>query len=106
MDIKEIVRGERKSSLKKFLISACLLTIVTACSNQPKPFTDKFRDKHNTDVIVEKKVHMMHRQEVINAIEDCKTANLRPVLFYSTRYVNDRPVPMIADITCAPRSGY
>jgi hypothetical protein len=48
----------------------------------------------------------MHRQEVINAIEDCKTANLRPVLFYSLRYVNDKPIPMIADITCAPRSGY
>ena len=89
---------------KLLTISSVLL--VTACSNNPKPFTDKFRAKHNTDVIVEKKVHLMHRQEVINAIEDCKTANLRPVLFYSTRYVNDRPVPMIADITCAPRSSY
>ena len=89
---------------KLLTISSVLL--VTACSNQPKPFTDKFRAKHNTDVIVEKKVHMMHRQEVINAIEDCKTANLRPVLFYSHRYVNERPIPMIADVTCAPRSGY
>ena len=86
------------------LLTISSILLVTACSNQPKPFTDKFRAKHNTDVIVEKKVHLMHRQEVINAIEDCKTANLRPVLFYSTRYVNDRPVPMIADITCAPRS--
>ena len=85
------------------LLTISSILLVTACSNNPKPFTDKFRAKHNTDVIVEKKVHLMHRQEVINAIEDCKTANLRPVLFYSTRYVNDRPVPMI---TCAPRSGY
>jgi len=68
---------------KLLTISSVLL--VTACSNHPKPFTDKFRAKHNTDVIVEKKVHLMHRQEVINAIEDCKTANLRPVLFYSNR---------------------
>ena len=89
---------------KLLTISSVLL--VTACSNNPKPFTDKFRAKHNTDVIVEKKVHLMHRQEVINAIEDCKTANLRPVLFYSTRYVNEMAIPMIADITCAPRSGY
>ena len=87
------------------LLTISSILLVTACSNNAKPFTDKFRAKHNTDVIVEKKVHLMHRQEVINAIEDCKTANLRPVLFYSTRYVNDRPVPMIADITCAHRSG-
>ena len=95
MDIKEIVGSLRKSPLKKFLIIASLLTIVSACST-----------KHNTDIIVEKKEHMMHRQEVINAIEDCKSANLRPVLFYSKRYVNNKPIPMIADITCAPRSGY
>ena len=91
--------------LGKLLILSSVL-VITACSNQPKPFTDKFRAKHNTDVIVEKKVHLMHRQEVINAIEDCKTANLRPVIFYSTRYVNEMAIPMIADITCAPRSGY
>ena len=95
MDIKEIVRSERKSPLKKLLISACLLTIVTACSHKP-----------NTDIIVEKKEHLMHRQEVINAIEDCKTANLRPILFFSKRFVNDKPIPMVADVTCAPRSGY
>ena len=47
----------------------------------------------------------MKRQEVINAIEDCKSANLRPVIFYANRYVNDMAIPMIADITCAPKSG-
>jgi len=44
---------------KLLTISSVLL--VTACSNNPKPFTDKFRAKHNTDVIVVKKVHLMHR---------------------------------------------
>ena len=95
MNIKEIVRSLRKSSIKKFLISASLLTIVSACST-----------KHNTDIIVEKTEYLMHRQEVINAIEDCKSANLRSVMFYSIRYVNDKPIPMVADITCAPRSGH
>ena len=82
-------------SIKKFNLSILVLILMSACGT-----------RHNTDIIVEKKEHMMHRQEVINAIEDCKTANLRPVLFYSKRYVNDKPIPMIADITCAPRSGY
>ena len=79
-------------SIKKFNLSILAVLILSACST-----------KYNTDIIVEKKEHMMHRQEVINAIEDCKTANLRPVLFYSLRYVNEKPIPMIADITCAPR---
>ena len=79
----------------KYHFSILAVLILSACST-----------KYNTDIIVEKKEHMMHRQEVINAIEDCKTANLRPVLFYSLRYVNEKPIPMIADITCAPRSGY
>ena len=79
----------------KYHFSILAVLILSACST-----------KYNTDIIVEKKEHMMHRQEVINAIEDCKTANLRPVLFYSLRYVNDKPIPMIADITCAPRSVY
>jgi hypothetical protein len=79
---------------------------LASCSSKSSLEDSKYRAKHNTDVIVEKKVHLMHRQEVINAIEDCKTANLRPVIFYSHRYVNERPIPMIADVTCAPKSGY
>ena len=81
--------------MMKYHFSILLILLLGACSSRP-----------NTDIIVEKKVHLMHRQEVINAIEDCKSANLRSVLFYSKRYVNDKPIPMIADITCAPRSGY
>ena len=72
-----------------------IILFVSACSTKP-----------NTDIIVEKEAHLMHRQEVINAIEDCKSANLRAVVFYSHRYVNERPIPMIADVTCAPKSGY
>ena len=79
----------------KLVGSLLIILVASACSSKP-----------NTDIIVEKKEHLMHRQEVINAIEDCKSANLRPVLFYSKRYVNDKPIPMIADITCAPKSEY
>ena len=79
----------------KLVGSLLIIIVASACSSKP-----------NTDIIVEKKEHLMHRQEVINAIEDCKDANLRPVEFYSKRYVNNKPIPMVADVTCAPRSGY
>ena len=81
--------------MMKYHFSILAVLILSACST-----------KYNTDIIVEKKEHMMHRQEVINAIEDCKTANLRPVIFFSKRYVNEKAIPMVADVTCAPRSGY
>ena len=77
----------------KYHFSILAVLILSACST-----------KYNTDIIVEDKTHRMKRQEVINAIEDCKSANLRPVIFYAYRYVPDMAIPMIADITCAPKS--
>ena len=79
----------------KLVGSLLIILVASACSSKP-----------NTDIIVEKKEHLMHRQEVINAIEDCKSANLRPILFFSKRYINDKPIPMVADITCAPKLGH
>ncbi len=60
---------------------------------------------HNQEIIIEKEAYMMSRQEVITAIEDCKSANLRPVLFYGRREVMGKPIPFIVDVSCAPRSG-
>jgi hypothetical protein len=60
---------------------------------------------HNQDIVIEKQAYMLSRQEVITAIEDCKSANLRPVIFYGRRKVMDKPIPFIVDVTCAPRSG-
>tara|TARA_R110000851_G_scaffold86148_1_gene187082 strand:- start:376 stop:618 length:243 start_codon:yes stop_codon:yes gene_type:complete len=70
------------------------ILLLSACSSM-----------QNQELIIEKQVYMMSRQEVIAAIEDCKSANLRPVLFYGRRKVNDRPIPFIVDVSCSPRSG-
>jgi len=59
---------------------------------------------HNQEIIIEKQVYMMSRQEVITAIEDCKSAKLRPIIFYGRRKVMDKPIPFIVDVTCAPKS--
>ena len=83
---------------KKNFLYIILTGLVTACSSS--------QPSNNIKMVYNKEMFQMNRQEVINAIEDCKSANLRPVLFYSKRYVNDKPIPMIADITCAPKSGY
>ena len=76
----------------KYLGSLLIVLTLSSCSGM-----------HNQDIIIEKQVYMMSRQEVITAIEDCKTANLRPMLFYGRRLVMDKPIPFIVDVTCAPK---
>ena len=51
-----------------------------------------------------RQAEMMGRQEVIAAIEECRSANLRPVMIYSRIKVNNHVTPIIIDITCAPSS--
>ena len=68
-------------------------TLLSACSGGMK----------NTEVIVEKKIYSMTRNEVINGIEDCKAVNLRPVLIHTRRKINNRPVPVVIDVSCAPK---
>jgi len=70
------------------------ILLLSACSSMP-----------NQEIIVEQKSYMLSRNQVINAIEECKSANLRPVLNYGYRKVNNRPIPFVVDVTCAPRSG-
>ena len=77
----------------KYLSSIFLIIFLSGCSNI-----------HDQDIIIEKQVYMMSRQEVITAIEDCKNSNLRPMLFYGRRYVMGKPIPFIVDVTCAPKS--
>ena len=68
------------SSIKMFHVKHYLLLIVlSGCSNV-----------HDQDIIIEKQAYMMSRQEVITAIEDCKTSNLRPMLFYGSPIVTGK----------------
>ena len=73
-----------------FLIS--VVGLLSACSGIP-----------NTKVITEKNIYSLSRNEVINGIEDCKAVDLRPVLFHARRKINNRPVPMVVEVSCAPK---
>jgi hypothetical protein len=81
--------------MKKLL---CLIPIVfiTACSSSP------YGSK--SELLVERKVHAMSRQQVINGIADCESAGMRPVVIMSKRRVGDFYSDVIIDVTCAPRN--
>jgi hypothetical protein len=76
----------------RLIFSIIVVGMLSACSGIP-----------NTKVIVEKKIYSMTRNEVINGIEDCKAVDLRPVLIHTRRKINNRPVPVVIDVSCAPK---
>jgi len=76
----------------RIFLSMVVVGVLTACSGIP-----------NTKVITEKNIYSLSRNEVINGIEDCKAVNLRPVLIHARRKINNRPVPMVVEVSCAPK---
>lgn len=79
----------------RIVILIIILGLVTACSsNQSEPTKIK--------LVTTDKMFQMSRQEVINAIEDCRSVKLRPVLYHGRILVTDRYVPIVVDIQCAP----
>ena len=78
---------------KKPFLYIILTGLVTACSsNQPE----------NVKMVLNKEMYQMNRQEVINAIEDCRSVKLRPVLYHGRITVTERYVPIVVDVQCAP----
>ena len=77
----------------RFIILIIIIGLVTACSsNQPE----------NVKMVLNKEMYQMNRQEVINAIEDCRSVKLRPVLYHGRIKVTERYVPIVVDVQCAP----
>jgi uncharacterized lipoprotein YajG len=73
-----------------------ILLFVTACSDKPK----------TVKLVHEKEVTQMNRQEVINAIDDCRAVDLRPVLYHARIKTAGRYIPIVVDISCAPKVSY
>ena len=77
----------------RLIILIIIIGFVTACSsNQPE----------NVKMVLNKEMYQMNRQEVINAIEDCRSVKLRPVLYHGRIKVTERYVPIVVDVQCAP----
>lgn len=79
--------------LKKYF-SIISIGLVTACSGN--------QSKDTVKMVLNKEMYQMNRQEVINAIEDCRSVKLRPVLYHGRIKVTERYVPIVVDVQCAP----
>ena len=78
----------------RLIILIIIIGLVTACSSNQSEDTVK--------IVLNKEMYQMNRQEVINAIEDCRSVKLRPVLYHGRIKVTERYVPIVVDVQCAP----
>ena len=55
------------------------------------------------DLVLDKNIQPMSRNEVVSAIGDCQANGLRAVLMYGKRKVNGYTADVVIDVTCAPK---
>lgn len=78
----------------KRLIVATLIAVATVGCSSKRP---------KADLIVEKELHPMTRDQVIMAIRECEQAETRPVVSKAPVRVAGALAHVVIDVTCSPR---
>ena len=89
--------------------TALVLAVLTlaACST-PAPMPTHVASHNtyqNTELVVDKEITMLTRNEVINSVKECEESGLRPVMITARRRINGFLSTVPVDVTCAPRYG-
>jgi len=82
--------------MKKLLIVVCSLGLLAACSTSKPPVVEQ-------ELIIDKHVQPMTRNEVIVGVRECETNGLRGVMLYGKRKINGYTTEVVIDVTCAPK---
>ena len=78
----------------------CSMGIITAgCSSLP----GSTPTLPNQDLIVDKNVQPMGRNEVIDAVRQCETSGLRAIPLYAKRKIGGYTVETVVEVTCGPK---
>lgn len=63
-------------------------------------------DLPNSQLIVDKEIRGMSRNEVIMAINECEANRTRAVVIMAKQKVSGRTTDVVTDVTCAPKYTY
>ena len=86
-----------KKMILTFAAACALGVITTGCSTlESSPMTTS----GESALVVEKDAYALTRQQIIQAIEECRSAKLRSHIHYGKRFVNRRPVDIVVDVSC------
>ena len=77
----------------------CSMVSLQACSvfEKEKPPPSNYQQ-----LVVDKQIHPMSRNEVIYAIKECESQKLRAMMIFGKRKVNGYTKDTVIDVTCAP----
>lgn len=82
--------------MKKLILPLFL----TACSSMPTYTEPKLVEQ---EMVVDKKIQTLSRNEVIVGVRECETNGLRGVMVYGKRKINGYTTDIVVDVTCAPK---
>ncbi len=80
------------------IILLCSLGWISGCSSTPQPPEAK-----QQDLVIDKYVNPMSRNEVIVAVRECESNGLRAVVLYGKRKINGFTTDIVVEVTCAPK---
>lgn len=75
------------------VVITTLLATLTACAGKPV----------EQNLILDKDIQGMTRNEVITAINECEGNHTRAVVIYAKRKINGYTSDVVVDVTCAPK---
>ena len=76
-----------------------LVAAVAGCTSLPPNSTLDAQQQ----LILDKKIQPLSRNEVITAVNECTNSGLRAVMLYGKRKINDYTTEIVVDVTCAPK---
>lgn len=80
----------------KTITATALLAMLTACASKPP----------EQNLILDKDIQGMSRNEVILAINECEANKTRAVIIYAKRKINNYTTDVVVDVTCAPKYSF
>ena len=87
-------------------VAAVLAVLTLAACSTPAPQPLHIANTYqNTELIVDREITMLTRNEVINSVKECEESGLRPVMITARRRINGFLSTVPVDVTCAPRYG-
>ena len=89
-----------------------LLAMVGCASQQPAPVYTMHPEPVTTaqnvsqELVVDKQIQPMGRNEVIDGVKQCESAGLRAIPIYAKRKINGYTVETVVEVTCGPKYAY
>lgn len=69
--------------------------LLAACGSNPQ--------YKSQELIMDRQVHAMSRNQIINAVQECEGNGLRASMVYSKRMINGHSADIVVDVICAPK---